>query len=155
MRSLAVPVRPWRGFRDTDSYGSGVFLASRDNGARKHLGRDLVTVPGDFIFAPFPCVVARIGTPYPDGKLHLMELHGGADFFGWRSRIMYVKPTVAVGMKLDAGEMLGEAEDLTAYYRETHPGHTGDITCHVHVEIDMPVDIGELLPHDLRPGVTA
>lgn len=153
MKTISLPVQPWRGFRDTDSYGSGVFGASRDGGARKHLGRDLIAQPGDLVVAPFPCVLKRIGLAYPGLRLpddtiltlHLLELEGAADFSGWRSRILYAGTALAIGTPFDEGQQIGAAENVAAYYTAKNPGESKPITGHVHWEVSLPVDPGALV----------
>lgn len=153
MKTVSLPVKPWRGFRDTDAYGSGVFGASRDGGARKHMGRDLIAQVGDLVVAPFPCVLKRIGLAYPALRLlddsilmlHLVELEGAADFSGWRSRLLYVGTDLAVGTPFDEGDVIGKAENVTAYYTAKNPRETKPMTCHVHWEVTIPVDPGALV----------
>ena len=153
MKTISLPVQPWRGFRDTDAYGSGVFGASRDGGARKHMGRDLIARPGDLVVAPFPCTLKRIGLAYPSLRLlddsilmlHLVELEGAADFSGWRSRLLYVGTDLAVGTTFDEGDVIGKAENVSAYYTAKHPGEAKPITNHVHWEVSLPVDPGALV----------
>lgn len=153
MKTVSLPVKPWRGFRDTDSYGSGVFGASRDGGARKHLGRDLISQPGDLVVAPFPCVLKRIGLAYPALRLlndsilmlHLLELEGLGGFAGWKSRLLYVGTSLAVGTPFEEGDHLGEAENVTAYYTAKNPGEAKPMTNHVHWEVSIPVDPGALV----------
>ncbi len=58
MLIIRPPVNPWRGTRGTDSWGSGVFGASRDGGARQHLGLDFIAVVGDDVCAPITGTVA-------------------------------------------------------------------------------------------------
>lgn len=153
---LAPPVRPWRGFRDTDLYGSGVFGASRDGGARPHPGWDCITVPGDMITPIFPSRVARLGYAYEDDRaLRLVEMCGLGEWDGWACTIMYVSPTVVIGSIVDPSVPIGIAADLAAYYRRKHPKAVKDITNHIHVEVAQPIDWSRLLPAGLKPEVTA
>ena len=153
MKTISLPVQPWRGFRDTDAYGSGVFGASRDGGARKHMGRDLITRPGDDALASFPCVLKRIFLAYPALRLpndsilmmHGVELDGVADFSGWKSRLLYVRTGFAIGTVFDERQQIGEAEDLTAFYTAKNPREAKPITCHIHWEVSIPVDPGALV----------
>lgn len=97
--------------------------------------------------APFPAKLTRVGFAYPDMLLHLIVLEGMDDFKGWSSRLLYVAPILNPGAIVAAGDQIGGAEDVTAYYRTTHPDHVGDITCHIHAEISVPHDIADFLPN--------
>jgi murein DD-endopeptidase MepM/ murein hydrolase activator NlpD len=119
------------------------------------MGRDLITVPGDAILAPFDAKIARSGWAYPDGEMTLLVLEGVNEYKGWGSRILYIKPTINAGAIVNAGDQIGTAQDLTAYYRKTHPDHVGDITNHVHLELTVPVDPTMYLPDHLSPDATA
>jgi murein DD-endopeptidase MepM/ murein hydrolase activator NlpD len=119
------------------------------------MGRDLITVPGDAILAPIDAKIVRSGWAYPDGEMTLLVLEGVNDYKDWGSRILYVKPSVQPGAIVSAGDQIGTAQDLTSYYRRTHPDHIGDITCHVHVELTVPVDPAMYLPDHLSPDAAA
>jgi len=143
-RVLILPwVRPYRGRRDTDPQGSGVFGASRDGGTRRHLGLDLVSVPGDEVVSPIFGTITRIGWAYKDGKLGSMTIEGRDQHKGATVKLLYVKASLQSGLDVDAGYIVGYAEDVAAYHEAK--GH-GGMTNHVHGELTMIVDPGQYLP---------
>jgi len=146
---IVPPVRPYRGTRANDAWGSGLFLASRDGGSRKHLGRDFVSVPGDEIPAVFKGRTSRAGFAYPDGKLHSLWLEGQDEWEGWRAQYLYValSADAIVGIDFQQGETVAFAEDVAAYYAAKDP--TRKMTNHVHLMLIGPVDPGIYLPTDL------
>ena len=113
--------------RDRDGYGRGDFGVSRDGGARRHEGMDFITAPGEEIQAPIGGVVKRVLYPYAgDTRLTGVEIVNEA---GQSAKIFYVNPlSVAIGMRVDAGDVIGYAQDLHVKYNQT-------MTNHVHVEI--------------------
>jgi hypothetical protein len=112
--------------RDHDAYGKGGFGESRDGGARLHEGMDYVTAPGEEIQAPIGGIVKRQLSPYAgDSRLTGVEIVNEA---GQSAKIFYMKPlNVAIGMRVNAGEVIGHAQDLHLKYKPT-------MTNHVHVE---------------------
>lgn len=133
---IAPPVRPYRGTRGMDPWGSGVFGASRDEGGRTHAGVDCITVPGDIIVAPFPAIVSRLGLAYVGSDLASIHLTGTGDWDGWAAKILYCEPDPGLGGRMVAmGDRLGEAQDVAGYWRKREPGHPGDMKNHVHLEI--------------------
>lgn len=153
MQAILPPVRPYRGRRDTDPQGSGVFGASRDGGARKHLGLDLLSVPGDQVVSPIFGMVTQIGWAYPDGKLGSIHIKGTGDHQGATVKLLYVKPHVLVGDVFKAGDPIGEAEDVSGYHAAK--GHIG-MKNHVHLELTLIVDPGQYLPFlNVSPDLTA
>lgn len=134
--TIAPPVRPYRGTRGTDSWGSGVFGASRDGGGRAHAGLDCIAIPGDLVVAPFPGVIVRLGVAYPLSTLGSIHLRGHGDFEGWEAKLLYVASDPGLGGRMVAmGDRLGEAQDVAAYWRSQQPGHVGDMKNHVHLEV--------------------
>ena len=113
--------------RDRDGYGRGDFGVSRDGGARRHEGMDFITAPGEEIQAPIGGVVRRVLYPYAgDTRLTGLEIVNEA---GQSAKIFYVNPlSVAIGMRVDAGDVIGYAQNLHVKYNQT-------MTNHVHVEI--------------------
>lgn len=131
------PIQPTRGLRNTDAYGSGAFGASRDGGARKHLGRDYISVVGDPVVAPIAGVVRRIiERCYPDDTtLKGMEIEGERAAV----KLLYVQPGVNVGMYVAAGQSVGTAQNVAAYH-EARSKRDGHMTNHVHMELRLVVD---------------
>lgn len=134
--TIAPPVRPYRGIRQMDSWGSGVFGASRDGGGRQHAGLDCIAVPGDEVVAPFPGLVTRVGVAYPLSTLGSIHLKGSGAFEGWEAKMLYCAPDPGLVSRVVAmGDRLGEAQDVAAYWRSQQPGHVGEMTNHLHLEI--------------------
>jgi len=127
--------------RADDAFGSGVFLASRDGGVRRHLGADYVAVAGQAVAAPISGYVTKIGFAYAgDQQLRYVELTNRA--IGYAVRVFYLQPVVMLGEAVRLGQTLGRAESLQGRY----PG----ITDHVHVEVAElargHVDPAKLIP---------
>lgn len=117
--------------RGTDRYGSGAFGASRDGGARKHLGVDYVAQPGDTWYSPIYGKVTHVGRAYADADYGSVRIaRGGVEY-----RILYIKPSVAGGEVVLDGEEIGTVQDIAARYI--------GITPHVHVEKWVAVDPDE------------
>lgn len=120
--------------RGNDKHGSGAFGAPR--GARKHRGVDIVSTPGESVFSPMDGKISKIGFPYGDGvggvhdatPFRYVEITGA----GATARVYYVEPTVSVGQKVKAGDIIGTAQDLD-------PRYSG-ITRHVHLEVRAIID---------------
>ena len=121
--------------RTRDDWGSGDFAASR--GDRFHLGRDYLFRPGEDVYAPMEAVVVRLGYPYNDSdstsRYRLIEMlsfdaETGAKII-WR--YFYVRPSVAVGERVRAGDLLGVAQDISKKYKKEGRQPMGN---HVHVE---------------------
>lgn len=125
---LGLPTRPYRGMRSTDKHGSGVFGASRDGGARHHLGRDYIALPGDSAHSPLDGKVIHVGKAYADADYGSLRIAGK----GCEVRMLYVKPSVSVGQRVVMGEQIGEVQDISERYPE--------ITKHVHVEVWVAAD---------------
>lgn len=159
MRGIAVPVWPFRGTRGMDSWGSGNFGASRDGGAREHLGLDFLAIVGDEVRAPITGTVVQIGRAYADAELQSIHIEGDGDYTGWRAKMLYVKADVGLhGRYVSAGDLVGHAQDVTAYWKAKKPTHAGDMKNHVHLEVIVTeprhVDPAHLLPSNLTvtPG---
>jgi hypothetical protein len=125
---LGLPTRPFRGLRNTDKYGSGTFGASRDGGARFHMGRDYIALPGDTAHSPLIGRVTHIGKAYTDADYGSIRIAGP----GCEVRMLYIHPIVSVGHSVSLGEHIGTVQDIAARY----PG----ITPHVHVEVWVASD---------------
>lgn len=115
--------------RGRDAYGSGAFDASRDGGRRHHHGSDYVAAPGDVVRAPISGEVVKLGTVYgPHSGYRFVELRNPDTRL--IARVLYVDSRVRIGDAVQAGDLIGFAEDLTKRYR--------GITNHVHVELSSP-----------------
>lgn len=151
---IACPVDPYRGIRDMDPWGSGVFGASRDGGARQHSGLDFLALPGDDVCAPITGTVVSIGKAYPDGDLYSIHIHGDGDYRNWRIKMLYAAPAPGLyGKYVSAGDSIGTAQNVAEYWKAKSPSHTGEMKNHVHVEVwitePRAVDPARLLPEGL------
>ena len=136
MLTIHPPVQPFRGTRGTDSWGSGVFGASRDQGARPHLGLDFIAVVGDTIVAPFTGSVVHIGVAYPGSTLGSVHIQGDSEFAGWRAKLLYVRTDAGLyGRYVSGGDRIGDAQDVSAYWAAQQPDHPGAMRNHVHLEL--------------------
>lgn len=145
MEPLHAPTRPWRGWRNTDTWGSGAFLASRDNGNRPHLGSDLIVVPGDAIVSPIDGKVTHLGFAYAgDPYLRSVRILGSGKHAGVEVRLLYVDPSVSEGQIVLADSSIGVAQKVSSRY----PG----ITEHVHMEVWLASNPADLLPRYVPHG---
>lgn len=151
---IGLPVRPYRGIRGTDSWGSGVFGASRDGGSRVHQGLDFVTVVGDAIHAPITGIVMGIGYAYEDANLGSISIRGKNEYDGWFVQLLYVMRIAGLGMasRVEVGDPIGQAQDVAGYWRSKKPGHVGDMQNHLHLRTSVPMDPAIFLPPGLQPG---
>lgn len=133
--TLTSPVRPYRGLRGVDAYGSGQFMASRDGGSRGHRGRDYTALPGDDVVSPIDGVVKRHAKPYPDSDLDGLEIEGA----NVHARLFYILPCVEPGATVKAGQVIGTAQDVAGYWHAKEP-KPGLMTGHVHLEISIYID---------------
>jgi murein DD-endopeptidase MepM/ murein hydrolase activator NlpD len=126
--------------RGEDAFGFGNFEASRDAGARKHHGTDIIAAPGAIVRAPIEGEVTKMGAVYRNSeKLRFVEITN--EHSKLTTRVMYVTASVGIGDQVSAGEPIGFAQDL----QQRYPG----ITNHVHVELRSQ---GRLLnPADYLP----
>jgi hypothetical protein len=150
MISIGPPVLPYRGTRDTDAYGSGTFLASRDGGIRSHRGRDYITVVDDPILSPIDGVVTRIPRAYADANLTGIEIESDRI----RVKLLYVTPIVAIGAKVRRGQMIGEAQDVAGYWMAKQPRPTPMVN-HVHLEVSVWMDPADAMETPPAPGGVA
>lgn len=109
--------------RGCDKHGCGSFGASR--GTRKHDGIDYVAEPGQQILAPISGKVTRFPFPYgTDLSYNGIEIKNN----DYTVKIFYMKPSVAIGQNVVAGQVIGTAQDIAKKYS---PGMTN----HIHIEI--------------------
>lgn len=139
MKPLSAPVRPFRGFRNTDTFGSGAFGSNRDGGLRHHLGADILALPGDAVESPLHGTVKRLGKAYAAWDYGLVELWGSGEHEGLRVLLLYVKTDITAGALVHPGSMLGVAQDLGRKYPA--------IKNHIHCEIWQAHNPADLLKH--------
>ena len=140
--TLTAPVRPNRGVRNTDAYGSGTFAASRDGGGRVHLGRDYVAQVGDDVLSPIDGTVRRMVIAYANSGLLGLEIEGAT----MRVKMLYFAPEVVAGAKVTRGQRLGTAQDVASYHEKKSP-RTGSMTNHIHLELMLWVDPANYMEH--------
>ena len=155
MNRIVPPVWPYRGTRLSDAWGTGNYGASRDGGARVHLGLDFISQPGDLVMSVFAGKVISTGWAYPDtGELGSLWLEGEGEWKHWRAQYLYVKALIespgasVVGRRFDAGELLAHAQDVSAYYSKKDPKR--HMINHVHLMLLGPTDPSRLLPEGLH-----
>ncbi|WP_417443755.1 peptidoglycan DD-metalloendopeptidase family protein [Joostella sp.] len=113
--------------RKCDPKGCGNFGASRGN--HTHRGIDFHVIPNQQIKAPFPCTVNRYGYPYSDDSSYkLIEIVGTGAYSNYRAKIMYINTFLSIGDKIDKGDLLCTADDITQKYGS-------EMTPHVHFEL--------------------
>lgn len=107
----------------SDSAGEGHYGASR--GSRTHKGIDYLCEPGAPVFAPCSGKVTKHGYPYPDLSYHYIQITDGDR----DHRLFYCYPLIEVGEYVTEGQIVAEAEDITARY----PGQ--GMQPHIHYEV--------------------
>ena len=130
---------PYRGVRGVDKYGSGTFGASRDGGARMHLGRDYIALPGDEALFPIHGVIERNGVAYAGSTLGSIHIRGTGEHQGLTMKVLYVDCDHPVGYIGTPGTRLGVVQSLQSKY----PG----ITNHIHCELMVATDPESLMQH--------
>ena len=123
--------------RKTDCFGAGHFNASRGP-SRRHIGVDVVSVPGDKWAALNDGKVTKLGYPYADDlTFRYVEV---TDAQGWRWRYFYIVPLTGlkVGAPVRKGDVVGICQTLQKRYK--------GITEHVHVEILGPKGVIDPTP---------
>ena len=124
MNRLTIRPPTARGIRGSDAQGEGHFGASR--GDRLHVGADFVADVGTPVCAPITGTVNRVGYCYGDDpSFRLIEIVSEI----YVCRVLYVTPAIAAGTSVDAGDVIGTAQDL----RPRYPG----ITPHVHCDLAL------------------
>ncbi len=116
--------------RGDDPTGHGYYGADRScNVDGKHHGLDIVTTPGEPIYATHTGK-ARIGQVYDapkEGKelMQLVEVTGDE----YKVKLMYVKPCVSQGQYVQQGELIGFAQNIAAYHDDQ------DMINHIHMQV--------------------
>lgn len=107
--------------RGVDPMGSGAFGASRDGGNRLHKGLDIVSEPGQTVFAPIGGVLHKFSTE--KGLIGVQIRAGNGDV----AKVIYLRPFLQSGSIVSKGQEIGEAVDIRPFYGDP-------ITNHVHFE---------------------
>lgn len=115
-------VRPAK-VRPKDPQGSGHYLASR--GSRPHMGVDLLTRPGQKVYAPFSGTVTRFPYPYAsDTSFTGVEIQNKMQ----KLKAFYVTPAVQKGQNVRAEQLIGYSQDIASKYGK-------GMMNHIHVEL--------------------
>lgn len=133
--TLRCPLDPFRGIRESDAFGSGVFGASRTRAGVSygHKGLDLIALEGDAVYAPMRALVQRHGWAYADQACNLRSIHLLADD-GTAVKILYAMPVVEAGVIVEAGTMIARAQNVAAWHMR-HAGDPRKMINHIHVEV--------------------
>ncbi len=116
------------------NWGCGSFGASRSGGSRKHNGLDIKTAVGQQILSPISGKVTRFPFPYGDDLSYTgIEIINDT----YKVKIFYMKPSVLVNSEVTKGQVIGNAQNVTAKYSST-------MTNHIHLEV-YNVKTGALL----------
>jgi len=116
--------------RESDSYGSGHFGASRGN--RKHNGKDYACYPKSKILSPVEGKVTKIGYPYGDDpSFRYVQITTKE---GYNVRVFYVEQIVFVGSLVNQDDVIGLSQKLGDRY-PADKDHPLGITDHIHLEI--------------------
>ena len=111
----------------SDSGGDGNFLSPREDG-RVHTGIDLKTNVGQDIFSPIDGVVKKTKAKTTSNLLGL-KIEGTGDYNGYKIFIFYLKPLVAEGTKVKAGDRIAQAVSL-------RPDYPAEVTDHIHYKVE-------------------
>lgn len=109
----------------SDEAGDGRFGARRDGGTRSHLGLDFIADVGGLVFAPVDGVTGDAGICYRDDPSYsYVRIHTD-----WAEvRVLYVAPSLPAGTWVEAGQVIGRAQNVAARYGPP-------MTNHVHLEV--------------------
>ena len=142
--TIGPVTRPYRGIRETDPWGSGLFDARRDGGLRTHKGVDFIALPGDVAIAPISGVVKRHVLVYSGGNLRGLVLEGAGQYWPYYCKILYVLPCVAEGQTVEKGQAIGDVQDVARYWQKKVPDR-GRMTNHVHLEVRQWIDAATIV----------
>ena len=122
--------------RGKDPTGHGYYGAKRSwKKDGKHHGFDIVTIPGEPIFS---CNKGRIrvGNVYSKNKpgkptMKLVETTDSEH----KVKLLYVKPIVKTGQKVEKGEIIGYAQDITDYHTDGEFDPDNNMLNHIHAQV--------------------
>ena len=111
---------------DGHGLGSGTFGASRDGGARRHSGIDIVCKPGEPVRALNDGKYMYPHAPYINDPsytgLSVKDFNGNTNLY------FYVKPAINPGDIVKKGQIIGCAQDIAKKY-------SPKMTPHYHFEV--------------------
>jgi hypothetical protein len=109
-----------------DQQGSGSFGSKR--GTRSHDGVDLVTTPGENLYAPENGFISRVAYPYSDLSYNGFVFVGDS---GNTYKVFYAKSNFFANQKIFSGEVIAQSEDISLrYLSELKP-----MKPHIHLEM--------------------
>ena len=117
----------------SDGFGDGHFKARRRkaNGPRyKHKGVDYICEPGQRVYAPSDAVYVRIAYPYANNREY-SGMYFQAEAFSYK--MFYIKPAIKPGTRVEQGQTIGIAQDISSNYGLDYRGKP--MVPHVHFEI--------------------
>lgn len=109
--------------RACDASGCGTFGASRTHGT--HEGEDYIAEPNESIFSPISGKVIRFPFPYASDQRYTGILIQNENY---SVKIFYMKASVNAGEIVQAGQVIGTAQNIAAKY-------SSPMTNHIHVEM--------------------
>ncbi len=115
-----------------DGWGQGHFGASR--GGKQHDGLDLVVIPTQPIFSMIDGVIEKYEQCYTtDPRWHGIQVANAQ----LRVELWYMEPLhVKVGEYVNAGELLGAAQDISGKYPPTEKV-PHNMMPHIHVRVTL------------------
>ncbi|MCF6236928.1 MAG: M23 family metallopeptidase [Gammaproteobacteria bacterium] len=127
-QNLINPVKNGK-IRSGDKWGKGHYGAPR--GSRTHNGLDIEAYPKQVIVSPIDGSIVRKTYPYANDMRYTgVLLEGTGRHKGYSIKIFYMNPSSGIiGKIVQAGDDVGEAQDLTIKYPR--------ITNHIHIEIKI------------------
>ena len=131
----------------SDAEGDGSYGAKR--GSRKHNGIDLKCRPGSTVLSPVTGTVTKLGYPYLNGRGGFNDGEGAYRYVQVSTdrgtpdvknhRMFYVEPSVKLGDRVRAGQIIGSAQDVPRRYDELDDDgsvlNASVMQTHVHYEI--------------------
>ena len=115
--------------RGTDDWGSGAYGASRGK-KKKHNGVDYACYPGSGIVSRTAGHVTFLGLPYANEHYRYVQV---TDHLGRDHRYFYVFPSVLRGEYVEAGQVIGFAQDIASKYSTPQK----IMKNHIHYEIKL------------------
>lgn len=119
-------IPPTEQIRGEDPAGCGDYHCPR--GERLHLALDYLAEPGAPVRSPIDGTIERFGFPYFDDLRY--ELVAIRHQNGCLAKLMYVSPRVEKGAAVQAGDIIGTAQDIRLRY----PGHP-QMSQHIHLQM--------------------
>lgn len=118
-----------RGIRDSDSWGSGHWGASR-GGGKKHEGLDFICIPGQQTWMPINGIASRLAAPYANESYSGLLIESENIIL----IMFYFNPLKSIiGKYLEQGDLIGVAQDISK--RNPEKGKYKGMIPHLHVGV--------------------